>query len=468
MLEKRSKARTNFLKLELAMDCLSVYNGVLKDPPIRRALDLITTLNQDTANIHTQARAYSAMYRSLIKENCLMSWSEYVIHAVLRDANPFTRAVSSVSRHRLSRASHQPCGQQRSGDGESQLAPSVVEDLNTLQQLAQLNPTDIKELLRAEAIQTSQEWALSIITKLPEWPVLPFNKSGGTRKRRKAHSPHAVCDLLLTALPHENGWSGCYNDLRDFHRVNGYGEMPFAYSFSWSDSHLRPILTPDPITLNCLLDYDGMIAKVVDNTKLFLDGKSAENVLLYGARGTGKSSTVKAVGNEFGARGLRIVEVKKRDLGELPELLDKLSDSRIKFIVFIDDLSFEAQGDEYNSLKSILEGGSAKQPANTLIYVTSNRRHIVVERFSDTQEDLFENDARHEKLSLAERFGLSLHFRTPLQKTYLEIVADIASKSKLDIDSDVLEREALTFANHIGSRSPRTARRFVRQIANEN
>ena len=188
MLEKRLKARTDLLKLELALDCLSVYNGVLKDPPIRRALDLVTALNRDTSNIHTRACAYSAMYRSLIKENCLMSWSEYVIHAVLRDANPFTRAVSSVSRYRLSRASHQPCGQQRSDDGVSQLAPSVVEDLNTLQQLAQLNPTDIKELLRAEAIQTSQEWALSIIAKLPEWTVLPFNNSGGLAMMDSAHS----------------------------------------------------------------------------------------------------------------------------------------------------------------------------------------------------------------------------------------------------------------------------------------
>jgi len=268
---------------------------------------------------------------------------------------------------------------------------------------------------------------------------------------------------FVSHLREEGGWPDLFNKLMQFHRKNGVGELAFHHVFRWESDRLEPVHHPDSISLADLVDYHGVIRQAVHNTELFLNNRFAENILFFGARGTGKSSTVKAIGNQFAGKGLRLIELNKRGIHSLPQLLEYLADLTLRFIIFIDDLSFETVDDDFNTLKSILQGGSTHQPDNALIYVTTNRRHLVVERFTDTQDDLFEVDARQERLSLSERFGLALNFRTPIQKTYLDIVFQLAAQHGLDRNDPHLAEKALTFASRQSSRSPRTAQQFIKQ-----
>ena len=162
---------------------------------------------------------------------------------------------------------------------------------------------------------------------------------------------------------------------------------------------------------------------VLDNTLAFLNGLSANNCLLYGDKGTGKSSTVKAIVNRYCTQGLRIVEIPKEALHDFPLLVDRIACVPMKFIIYIDDLSFQKQDDRYASLKAVLEGGLAARPKNALIYATSNRRHLIKESFSDRDgDDMHRNDSIQESLSLSDRFGLSVNFSVPDKQRYLDIV----------------------------------------------
>ncbi|HHX36618.1 MAG TPA: DUF815 domain-containing protein, partial [Clostridiaceae bacterium] len=366
----------------------------------------------------------------------------------LHDENPFSRGSAAIhSAHDRERL--------------QELAPAVLEDLSTLQKIARLNAAQIKEDLRQAAISSGQEWALAIIGKLPEWTIEPTTPT--TRKRREQHSPSDMKAQFVSHLREEGGWPDLFNKLMQFHRKNGVGELAFHHVFRWESDRLEPVHHPDSISLADLVDYHGVIRQAVHNTELFLNNRFAENILFFGARGTGKSSTVKAIGNQFAGKGLRLIELNKRGIHSLPQLLEYLADLTLRFIIFIDDLSFETVDDDFNTLKSILQGGSTHQPDNALIYVTTNRRHLVVERFTDTQDDLFEVDARQERLSLSERFGLALNFRTPIQKTYLDIVFQLAAQHGLDRNDPHLAEKALTFASRQSSRSPRTAQQFIKQ-----
>ena len=183
--------------------------------------------------------------------------------------------------------------------------------------------------------------------------------------------------------------------------------------------------------------------------------------------GTGKSSTVKAMANEFRTRGLRIVEIPKERLMEFPQLVDKIAHLPMKFIIFIDDLSFQHQDHSYTALKAVLEGGLAARPSNALIYATSNRRHIVKEKLSDRSfevDDINTRDNMQETLSLSDRFGLAVCYTVPSKKEFLEIVCSIARQKGLDIPEDELCAGAERFALQRGGRSPRCAKQYVESL----
>ncbi|HEY9753042.1 MAG TPA: ATP-binding protein, partial [Coleofasciculaceae cyanobacterium] len=201
-------------------------------------------------------------------------------------------------------------------------------------------------------------------------------------------------------------------------------------------------------------------------TEFLLQGYSALNVLLYGSRGAGKSSLIKAMLNEYGKRGLRLVEVAKSDLLNLPMIVDQLRDCPQKFIVFVDDLSFEADETTFKALKVVLEGSLTARPVNVVVYATSNRRHLVREFFTDRpppqeSDEIHAWDSLQEKLSFSDRFGLTLTFEPADQSTYLQIVQHLALQSNLSLPEADLKHRALQWATRHNGRSGRTARQFV-------
>ncbi|RKJ40072.1 DUF815 domain-containing protein [Acutalibacter sp. 1XD8-33] len=223
-----------------------------------------------------------------------------------------------------------------------------------------------------------------------------------------------------------------------------------------------PVRSPDPIRLSQLIDYQREKDLILENTRALLSGKPAANILLTGDAGTGKSSTVKAVVNELWEEGLRILEVRKEQLHEIPGILEELTENPLKFIIFIDDLSFERDDDDFSALKGMLEGSVSAKSGNVAVYATSNRRHLVKERFSDREGDeVHRRDSMQEAASLAERFGLRITFQRPDKSTYLNIVRSLAEEAELDLPDEELCAGAERFALSRSSRSARAARQYV-------
>ena len=245
----------------------------------------------------------------------------------------------------------------------------------------------------------------------------------------------------------------------------GYGIFASHGMFRLSDTDMRkiePIVSADRIGIESFIGYEEQRARVVQNTKAFVDGKPAANVLLYGDAGTGKSSTVKAVANQFYDEGVRLIEIRKDQMSQLPFVMEQISHNPLKFIIFIDDLSFNRNDDTFSMLKAALEGSASAKASNAVIYATSNRRHIVRECFDDREgSDVHRNDTMQELLSLSARFGLSIRFEKPNKPLYLEIVRQLAEKKGIDKDVTQLEIEAEAFALNRGHRSPRCAEQFI-------
>lgn len=246
-------------------------------------------------------------------------------------------------------------------------------------------------------------------------------------------------------------------------RIFGYGMYSKHRMFYLDDNNrIVPVRNPDSTRLTSLIDYKREQKIIMDNTLSLLEGKPAANILLTGDAGTGKSSTVKAVVNELYTQGLRIIEVRKEQLRVLPTLLDELSTNPLKFIIFIDDLSFLNGDDNFNALKAVLEGSVSAKSGNVVIYATSNRRHLVKETFSSRDgDDIHRNDTMQEILSLSARFGIHVSFYKPDKTTYLHIVSSLAAEKGIDIPEEELFILAERFALEKGGRSARAARQFV-------
>ena len=248
----------------------------------------------------------------------------------------------------------------------------------------------------------------------------------------------------------------------------GYGIFAAYGMFRLGDGPhpvLEPIRTPDDISLDSFIGYEQERGRVLANTEAFLAGRSAANVLLYGDAGTGKSSTVKAVANHFFDKGLRLIELRKDQLSLLPYVMGQIGSNPLKFIIFIDDLSFHRSDDCFSMLKAALEGSASAKAANAVIYATSNRRHIVRETFSEREGgEVHRNDGMQEALSLSERFGLTILFARPNQQLYLQIVRELAAKHGVDMSERELETKAEAFALGRGTRSARCAEQFVESL----
>lgn len=259
------------------------------------------------------------------------------------------------------------------------------------------------------------------------------------------------------------------NTVCDFYKDAGVGCIGLFKAFRVGlDDNDRPVITPvisvEHKYLKDLIGYDIQKKKITDNTEAFLAGSKANNVLLFGDSGTGKSSCIKAILNEYYDNGLRMIEIYKHQFKDLSAIINQVKDRNYKFIIYMDDLSFEEFEIEYKFLKAVIEGGLEKRPDNVLIYATSNRRHLVREKYSDKEErddDLHTRDTVAEKLSLSARFGVSVYFGSPDKKLFNEIVKGLAQKNNIKVDENTLLMEANKWELSHGGLSGRTAEQFI-------
>jgi len=254
------------------------------------------------------------------------------------------------------------------------------------------------------------------------------------------------------------------NQLAKFYSNAGCGLMNKYLAFRW-DNGLIGIDTPDPVRLEDLLGYQYQKQIITANTEAFLEGRKANNILLYGEKGTGKSSSVKALLNEYAERGLRMIEISKHQLVDIQSVLRSVKGRSRYFIIFIDDLSFEDFEVEYKYIKATIEGSLEVKPSNVLLYVTSNRRNLIRENWSErTKDDVHGFDSRQEKLSFADRFGITITYSTPDQEHFLAIVENLAEREGIAMSLEELRRRALQWERNYHGRSGRSAVQFIASL----
>jgi len=277
-----------------------------------------------------------------------------------------------------------------------------------------------------------------------------------------------ICQLA-TQLEEAGNVDEFYNYTVDFYKETGVGKLGLNKAFRIvtdedGNSSIEPVTSIEHVYLDDLIGYELQKKKLIDNTEDFICGRAANNVLLFGDSGTGKSSSIKAILNEYYDRGLRMIEVYKHQFKELSTIIEKVKDRNYKFIIYMDDLSFEDYEIEYKYLKAIIEGGLSKKPNNVLIYATSNRRHLVREKWQDKEDrdqDLHTNDTVQEKLSLVNRFGVTICFSRPNKKEFENIISVLADKYNVNVPKEELLMKANAWELSHGGISGRTAQQFI-------
>ena len=386
---------------------LVVFRSLLDDPVVAKLVDLTDRMEAGAPGYGPVCDAVAQFEAALFEHTT--NWGSYLSAAVLEAETVCVRQAAS-------------------GTLAPALQTALDSELAFLQALCGLT---LDELLAAAGSATGQAQELAF---LPRWETSGIDLPAAYAQRMS-----------------EVG-------------KKGYGMFAKHHVFTVENGQLVPVKYPDPQRLSELPGYEKEREKVIANTKALLAGMPANNVLLYGDAGTGKSSAVKAIANEFAPEGLRLVEVKKNQLYQIPDLMDKLAANPLKFILFIDDLSFTANDDNFAALKAILEGSVGGRARNIAVYATSNRRHLIKETLTDrTGDDIHEADTRQELMSLSARFGLTVTFQRPEKARFETILAELAKQHHIDMPMDQLLVKAEAFAIRAGGRSPRVAKQFIEQ-----
>ena len=270
---------------------------------------------------------------------------------------------------------------------------------------------------------------------------------------------------LVKAFDEAPDAAGMKSALDEFYRDYGVGRFGLHKAFRINGTAIEPILNIRHVKLSDLVGYENAKAKLIENTEAFVSGRPANNCLLFGDAGTGKSSSIKAIANEYYDRGLRIIEIYKHQFHELNDVISQIKNRNYRFIIYMDDLSFEEFEIEYKYLKAVIEGGLEKKPGNVLIYATSNRRHLIRESFADrdgaSYAEKHMSDTMQEKLSLSGRFGLTIYYESPDMEEYQTIVSALAERNGITMDPDELRLQASRWEMMHGGLSGRTAQQFI-------
>jgi uncharacterized protein len=416
-------------QMQRAIAGLLIYQDILDGEVGIALIDLLHAIvngDRSQGNALICLTAYGRFFKALATEKC--SWEEYLIDRVLQAENPFSLQAQKIDLD------------YPSGPLQKRLSPALVtaagQDLQSLYTLYTCG-------------QYIPQWVEQIGGKPVCWLECNIAERQST---------------IFNAL-HSQNWGELVEDLAEYYQKSGVGIFGKYRALRWQNQ-LIGIPYPDRIQIDELVGYDRQKATLIKNTKSLLAGDPALNILLYGGKGTGKSSLIKGLLNHYHDSQLRLIEVSKSNLIDLPLILDRLTDLPQKFIIFVDDLSFEADDEAFKALKVVLEGSVTAKPANVVVYATSNRRHLVREYFADRPrpqdaDEIQMWDTVQEKLSFSDRFGITLTFEPADQPKYLEIVHHLADSAKLPIDRDDLESCALQWATRHNGRSGRTARQFI-------
>ena len=399
---------SNKFKLYLQkLNGLTVFREILSVPVMIYLQKLLRVLQNDPIDENKLISAYGCFCAEIFKQST--NFSEVFRKLVLENENSF---LSSKIKNQ--------------------------QPFPLLQNAAMQELTFFSELANFSSKTCKKELPMEIAAFLPDWENTPLD------------------------------FPTIYQDFMKSIPSKGYGIFAEYHIFTYDANGLHPVKHPDPQRLSQLTGYERETGIVLRNTEALLNNGTPSNLLLYGDAGTGKSSTIKAVANELKEKGLRLIEVKKEYLYLLPQLLEMLAENPLKFIIFIDDLSFTGNDEQFSSLKGILEGSVSVCSKNTVIYATSNRRHLVKESLDErSSTDIHLNDSLQEMMSLSARFGMTITFQKPDKESYLSIVDRMAKEYGLSLPKEELFVKAEAFAIRQNGRSPRTAKHFIEtQLAN--
>jgi hypothetical protein len=404
---------------------LLIYQSIFDNPIGEDFTRLLQILHQE--EIHNNPRqitafnclkAYGNWFKKLAYNE--ESWGDYLLKQILLNQNPFSQLLQKTPLEKLPKS----------------LINSIENDLKILENLYNCTPDKICQ------------W-VQIAAQLPHLPIA-----------------WEVENRETNFLNESENWSTKLAQLACYYQRRGVGIFAQFYAFRWQEGKLKVVEQVDPVKTEELVGYQWQKEILLKNTEFLLSDYPALSVLLYGSRGSGKSSLVKSLLHKYADRGLRLIEVNKHELKNLNAILELLYNQPQKFIIYVDDLSFEEDNESFKSLKVLLEGGLTARPQNVVIYATSNRRHLIKENLEDrpskpSQEEVYSWDSVEEKLSFSDRFGLTLTFEPANQTTYLEIVHHLANLAGIKIDPEQLNFKAKQWATRHNGRSGRTARQFI-------
>ena len=425
--------------MSFGIEKLIVYRNLANDEILKETADIIREFEADaTDKDELISRIYNCINKLLAvsTENGFDHnlWQNYLTYLLVMDENPFALSC------------------EKEGDRGGSVVSFVLGDFAI-----------IKGLFHYDFAKVEEELGISCFSVITNYKAI---KKADTRINKNVSDKVKDLSRLLNAAKDENEF---YERVTEFYKTFAVGKFGLNKSFriSEKDGSIIPITNTVEIRLHELVGYEIQKEKLIANTKAFVDGKKANNCLLYGDAGTGKSSSVKAVLNRFYPDGLRMIEIYKHQFVYLSEILSQIKNRNYRFIIYMDDLSFEEFETEYKYLKAVIEGGLEVRPENVLIYATSNRRHLIRELWSDRtdmehNQDVHRSDTMQEKLSLADRFGITIGYFAPNQNEYFDIVSGIAGEyPELKLDEKELHNEARKWEIANGGRSGRTARQFV-------
>ena len=427
---------------------LIIYGDMPQESILMQLADICGELERGSDWIRLKTRVYRQVKRILVvatdygfDENL---WQNYLTFVLMMDENPFSLTCEKIG----------------ASEGASVNA-FAKNDFQAFFELFHYDFTYLEQILKIDCFTKLSHY------RAIEKPALMYNRNVSEKVR--------VLSRKLAAAGNVDQFFAC---VTEFYRDYGVGMFGLNKAFRLHDPEgsaqveFKAINNMDQVVLDDLIGYELQKKKLIDNTEAFVEGRRCNNVLLFGDSGTGKSTSVKAIVNEFYDRGLRMIEIYKHQFGSLSNVIAQIKNRNYKFIIYMDDLSFEDFEIEYKFLKAVIEGGVETKPENILIYATSNRRHLIKENWSDRNDVVMQNgmhqsDTMEEKLSLVHRFGVTINYSKPSQKEYFNIAIRLARRLGVTMPDDEIRAEATKWELSHGGISGRTAQQFANYLAGQ-